>query len=384
MKNHTSKSNAKLCHMYATALTNPRKGLLGYQNSPQAKAAVRHKQIELATAQRFFVSDKLLEHAVVASFVKPKHLFAALERALPPFNNMWIEWDEEHRKKTEYKWREKLGVDWLEAYDNDRLEVRLLLEEKQMMPFDKAGFHIQKQNDLYSFCFAFNTPEQKIMLPLYKMAIFYEEDVTPEFLGEGISTTGVRVPTEQIEEGYITEQGGIFLGDEYLHHHGSDSIYADTLVRRFMSFMEYNATVMNFPEKPEDGKLSTMKIMSLHQMYGMGRFMVSLLGLLNYDLIIQETGRPEKIKGARFADRDLKVNEYTTIDIELPKPRGKRIYERMFTGQGSPKREHWRRGHWRTLRDEAGNLKKRVWIDAMKCGDPKLGSIIHDYNLRTK
>ena len=141
---------------------------------------------------------------------------------------------------------------------------------------------------------------------------------------------------------------------------------------------------MNFSEKPEDEKLKTMKIMSLHQMYGMGRFMVSLLGLLNYDLIIQETGRPEKIKGARFADRELKINEYTTIDIELPKPRGKRIYERMFTGQGSPKREHWRRGHWRTLRDVIGNLKKRVWIEATKCGDPKLGSIIHDYNLRAK
>lgn len=377
-------TDAKLCHMYATALTNPRKGLLGYQNSPQAKASIRHKQIELATAQRFFVSNKLLEHAVVASYVKPKHLFAALERALPPFNNMWIEWDEEHRKTMEYKWREKLGVDWLGAYDNDRLEARLLLEEKGMMPFDKAGFHIQKQNDTYGFCFAFNTPEQKIILPLYKMVIFYEENVTAEFLGEGISTTGVRVPIEQIEEKYITEQGEVFLGDEYLHHHGSDNIYADTLVRRFMSLMEYNATVMTFTEKPEEGILRTMKIMSLHQMYGMGRFMVSLLGLLNYDLIIQETGRPEKIKGARFADRDLKVNEYTTIDIELPKPRGKRIYERMFMGQGSPKREHWRRGHWRTLRDEAGNLKKRVWIDAMKCGDPKLGSIIHDYNLRTK
>jgi hypothetical protein len=365
--------------MYATALTNPRKGLLGYQNSPRAKAAIRHKQIELATAQRFFVSNKLLEHAVVASYVKPKHLFAALERALPPFNNMWIEWDEEYRKTIEYKWREKLGVDWLEAYDNDRLEARLLLEEKGMTPFDKAGFHIQKKNDRCFFCFAFNTPEQKIMLPLYNMSIFYEGDITAEFLAEA-----VKVSPEQVEERYITEQGGVFLGDEYLHHHGMDSTYADTLMRRFMSFMDYNATVMTFPEKPEDEKLNSLKIMSLHQMHGMGRFMVSLLGLLNYDLIIQETGRPEKIKGARFADRDLKVNEYTTIDIELPKPRGKRIYERMFTGQGSPKREHWRRGHWRTLRDEAGNLKKRVWIDAMKCGDPKLGSIIHDYNLRTK
>jgi len=384
MKNHTSKSNAKLCHMYATALTNPRKGLLGYQNSPQAKAAVRHKQIELATAQRFFVSDKLLEHAVVASFVKPKHLFAALERALPPFNNMWIEWDEEYRKKTEYKWREKLGVDWLEGYEPEVLETRLLLEEKQMMPFDRAGFHIQKKNDVYKFSFVFNTPEQQIVLPLYQMTIFYEKDVTLEYLGEGIQESGIIVPTEELDESYITSQGRVFLGHEYLHHHGSENIYADTLMRRLMSFMEYDATVMSFSEKPEDGKLRLTKIMALSQMYGMGRFMVALLGLLNYDLIIQETGRPEKIKGARFADRELKVNEYITIDIQLPKPRGKRIYERMFTGQGSPKREHWRRGHWRTLRDEAGNLKKRVWIEATKCGDPKLGSIIHDYNLRAK
>jgi len=72
------------------------------------------------------------------------------------------------------------------------------------------------------------------------------------------------------------------------------------------------------------------------------------------------------------------------VTIQLPKPRGKRIYEQMFTGHGSPKREHWRRGHWRTVRDKSGNFKRRVWIGEMKCGNPALGTIVHDYNLEGK
>ena len=56
----------------------------------------------------------------------------------------------------------------------------------------------------------------------------------------------------------------------------------------------------------------------------------------------------------------------------------------MFTGHGSPKREHWRRGHWRTLKDASGVIKKRVWIDEMKVGNSAVGSIIHDYDLQAK
>ena len=56
----------------------------------------------------------------------------------------------------------------------------------------------------------------------------------------------------------------------------------------------------------------------------------------------------------------------------------------MFTGQGSPKREHWRRGHWRRVHDRKGNLIKRIWIGEQKVGNAELGMIVHDYELVQK
>ena len=64
--------------------------------------------------------------------------------------------------------------------------------------------------------------------------------------------------------------------------------------------------------------------------------------------------------------------------------KGKKIYNKIFTGQGSPKRLHWRRGHWRRITDRNGNTVKRTWIEEQKVGNPELGTIIHDYVLKSR
>ena len=76
-------------------------------------------------------------------------------------------------------------------------------------------------------------------------------------------------------------------------------------------------------------------------------------------------------------------NEYKLVEIDLPKPRGKKVYKRIFTGQGSPKREHWRRGHWRRVVNKQGVTVKRIWIGEQKVGNKELGTIIHDYVLKS-
>ena len=90
---------------------------------------------------------------------------------------------------------------------------------------------------------------------------------------------------------------------------------------------------------------------------------------------------PKKITHMSFG-RSTPKNEYKLLEITLPKTKGKRVYEKIFSGQGSPKKEHWRRGHWRVLKTKNGKFKNRVWIDQMKCGNAKLGTIIKDYNLK--
>ena len=66
------------------------------------------------------------------------------------------------------------------------------------------------------------------------------------------------------------------------------------------------------------------------------RFIISVLSILNYDLIVKETQKPadHKVKHVRFG-RSVPTNEYSLLNIELPKPRGKTVYEKIFTGQGT-------------------------------------------------
>ena len=113
------------------------------------------------------------------------------------------------------------------------------------------------------------------------------------------------------------------------------------------------------------------------------RFIVSVLALLNYDLIVQEKQKPaeNKVEHIRFGKR-VPANEYSLINIDLPKPRGKTVYEKIFTGHGSPKRWHLRRGHWRRYRDAKGNVTKRVWVEQCEAGNKHLGSKVNDYNLQ--
>ena len=92
---------------------------------------------------------------------------------------------------------------------------------------------------------------------------------------------------------------------------------------------------------------------------------------------------PRKINHI-YMNKSVPKNEYKIVEIDLPKPRGKKIYNKIFTGQGSPKRLHWRRGHWRRITDRNGNTVKRTWIEEQKVGNPELGTIIHDYVLKSR
>ena len=113
------------------------------------------------------------------------------------------------------------------------------------------------------------------------------------------------------------------------------------------------------------------------------QILISTLAILNYEHIVMQKKNPseDKIKHVAYGRR-VPANEYSLLEIDLPKPRGKLFYEREFTGHGSPKRWHMRRGHWRRYRDAKGNITKRVWIDQCEAGSKELGSKINDYNLQ--
>ena len=113
------------------------------------------------------------------------------------------------------------------------------------------------------------------------------------------------------------------------------------------------------------------------------RTVIATLALLNYPHIVIQRDLPKVNGGGSYLGRKLPKNELKVLEIDLPKPRGTTHYERMFKGHGSKKRQHVRRGHWRTLRMKSGEIK-HTWIKECLAGNPELGRVIHDYHLISK
>jgi hypothetical protein len=364
-----------------SALAEPKRGIFGYFGGKYAEAMRRNVQANIATSQKFFVSNSLVEHAYLASLSRPQTLISMLERAIPPFTNMWIEWDENFRQDIINREMKKAG----QKFDDSKSDVA-----------NKLGYHIMQVNGEYMFTNYMvakrDIPEidfkggpkedQVIAMPIG----FYMRNDRPFTLSEpNIQIAHAAKAQSQAEFDFEMEvTAGGLIGQWYRDKWEIN----DTGSRLDNCFLQIQAAPMHWmvsQQKFADGwtprEMMEYKTRSMISQAGDGRFLIALLGLLNYDLIVHETAiPPQKIDHVMFGRRVPK-NEYKLVSIQLPKPRGKRIYEQMFTGHGTPKKEHWRRGHWRKVRDKSGNVKKRVWIGEMKVGNPDLGTIIHDYSL---
>ena len=362
-----------LSNTLLAALAEPKKGIVRYKGGKYAEAARRNTQASIATAQKFVVSNSMVEHAYLASLARPKSLLEMQQRGIPPFNNMWIEWDERFRKSIANREMQKMGHDPADQPTED--------------PIVRLGYHIEMINDRFSYS-------------LYFMSNG-EEGVASSPIGFHMSNDGIIANDDpnQDQNAFVHDTALVarqLMGNWWFdknagedlnsgnQDHMSTGILAGSFTQTRSAAAQWLVSQEHFAQGFTAKEFAELKALSLNMQVGDGRFLIALLGLLNYDLVVHETTTPpKKIDHVRFG-RVVPKNEYKVVTIQLPKPRGKRIYEQMFTGHGSPKREHWRRGHWRTVRDKSGNFKRRVWIGEMKCGNPALGTIVHDYNLEGK
>ena len=113
-------------------------------------------------------------------------------------------------------------------------------------------------------------------------------------------------------------------------------------------------------------------------MEGDVRFLICALGFLNYDHIVIENKKPEHDITPRKYGRIIPQNEYRVVSIDLP-TRAKKIRRSILTGNGTPKKRHWCRGHIRRYSDG-----RRVWIKPHERGNEAYGTIYHDYLLKGK
>jgi len=375
-----------LANLVLGALAEPRRGIAGWRSGKIAEAMRRNMQVEIATSQKFIVDKSLMTEVTTASMARPKNLLEMLYRGIPAFDNMWIEWDEfdqtEARKKAMNKYVPNMYVQW----------------EPNERKGRKRGFHIQRVNDAVLYTKYGYTGEGKEEMKIASWPLGYrisnDDIVSNDFVyGDGIHSPKHENDMQEHREKFFRRM----VAEWYYERH------EDTKVQQFFldQIMMRTAVVQTAPmhwlideEKFRQGWTEQEMARLMENVlpdkdnYNKGdygsqgdvRFLIALLGMLNYDQVIHLTPeKPQKITHMRFG-RKLPENEYKLVTIQLPKPRGVRIYEKEFTGHGTPKRQHWVRGHWRKIKGRAD----RTWIAPHIRGNSELGTIVHDYKLESR
>ena len=378
-----------------SALSNPTRGIANFISGKYATAMSKNVQVDMVQSQKFLITDNLLDHAIRASYVKPKYLLDGLYNTRPPFNNMWVEWNEKERVQKNRKELIKLCKEKGETKEVEPLNLAGIP--------DRIGYHIKRLTNerdvrnnepivdgetiLYT-CF-FQMEDKKFYCPEMGFNINYDCNYNYESFVNTWNRQNNFSPVNMTEESFYhncASNGAVMLGIAYSELHKGDP-FLDQIFRNLIPVQTCSThwvrTAQNFLS-PVHEKESIRHAEDLNRLSGDPRFLISLLNMLNYDLVSTETVVPPKKITHVYLNRSVPKNEYKVVQINLPKPRGKRVYNKMFTGQGSPKREHWRRGHWRRVNDRKGKLIKRIWIGEQRDGDKKLGKIIHDYELVQK
>ena len=101
-----------LCSELISAFTQPKRALALYQGGRIADDMIRKKQADLVKSQKFVLSNSLIENAFDVSMQKPSVLLEMMESVKIPFDNIFIEWNEEHRQQyMKTFWRKQKRLD---------------------------------------------------------------------------------------------------------------------------------------------------------------------------------------------------------------------------------------------------------------------------------
>ena len=121
-----------LCSEILSGFTQPKRAIALYQGGKIADDMIRNKQKAFVDAQKFVINPKLVENAFNISLQKPSILLEMLEDMRMPFDNLWIEWDEEARQQ------------YMKSYwDKSKFHFQLRDEHPE-----RVGYHISKFTDV--------------------------------------------------------------------------------------------------------------------------------------------------------------------------------------------------------------------------------------------
>ena len=355
-----------LASQLISALSIPKKGIASYIDGKYAKAMARETQISIINAQKFVISDELLIQATKLSYLKPKELFAQIEYVIPPFDNVWFEWNEHLRVK--------IGRDELVKLRKDIAPLNLT-----QIP-ENVGYHIQKLYDENLYTCYYQNENNKFYSPEMGFHI-HNELYTYEHYVNQWSKFNPDNPNVIKENDYYKEvvnNGVIMLSQPYCMHFQKDKDL--TPLMGYLSPTQtasthWARTAEEF-ETPMQSADAEHHAMELHKLTGDARFMIALMSLLNTQITTTERVIPDpKVIYTQFLKR-VPRNEYKVLDINISANKIRKIYKSRATG--IKKKQHHRRGHWRFYK-----TGKKTWIKNCLAGDPNLGFIHKDYNIIT-
>lgn len=354
------------------ALAQPRKGILHYNHNKYSDESRRRAQRALIGAQKFVVCDSLLEHAVVASFSPPRTLLDMCELGKPAFDNMWIEWDERKRMQALIKHGTKLGIfpddhDWEQREWGEDVGYHITLDAQSFHSYEQYA-HIEGQIACPPMAFGLMN-EQEFDVTKFKHRV----------IGQGRQDLGE--PSRDERHVQQAKLGTLLLGKFYINHWPDHQDHLHDLYRRFNPTISNSGNMLLPKRVPPEHQAGYAEKAALC-VTGDMRFLIAVLALLNYPHTVverkMEVGTSRIMWGKRVPRNEVKV-----LEIDLPKPRGTTRYERMFKGGGGKKRRHVRRGHWRRFRHSDGTVSTR-WIGEQWVGSEDVGTITHDYELKSK
>ena len=363
------------------ALAEPRRGIDGYKKSKAGEYARNVLRQELLGAQRFTISNALSAEAVKASLAEPKIMAGMMDMAVPPFNNMWIEWDEHHRVTMIHDLYKSLGM-----------QVEGL--GKDVSP--RVGYHIIQRAEsvdvesekVFDYTMVAMIDKKVFIAPL-SLCMCNDDVMTYKaYYGKyRYNPDAGRMPSQEEWVAWQKALGLPCLGYSYMNYRPQVKHikhFEDMCCR--MGFTTSPSITMTFGGDERVTQDAMPKLMEgAKQMYeGDARYLITVLAMLNYPHNIVQRGDVQQASAPRIQfGRRVPRNELRVLEIDLPKPLGTTKYEKMFRGMGSPKRQHVRRGHWHTYIYKDGRRESK-WIGEQVVGNPELGRIDHDYLLNRR
>ena len=353
-----------------------RRHAISSRKDKKAEYERRNIQRSIMNSTKFFVDDELLEHAVAASFVPPKDLLIAMETAIPPVDNMWIEWNEHQRLKIAEKWHHKLGLDLdgknYEEGSANYMGYHITKNKNYDYTLDEVKNYMTNSNYengyLYSSYYLFNNKNTDKK--------FFNKIAFQHF---GFSINNIDfIQEEKAMLNHFGKHGSMLYGPLYEHlYEKTPKKYINELHKKIVMAPHEGFGAIALSSEPSD--FFPMLEADATSSAGDARFIVSVIALLNYPNLVKKRNA-KAVKHQKMWGSRLPTNEVKTIEIDLPKPRGVSVYSKMYKGIGSPKRYHLRRGHFNHYRLKDGSIIRK-WIGPKYVGNESLGTIEHEYKL---